>query len=78
MSAQGSPEREQWFLSNELAQEHARQYLAAEIGEKREVLAHFVDDWITRSPCVCVVIGDPKRQPGCRPASRLRHSGRFC
>ncbi|KIQ17798.1 hypothetical protein RT97_29910 [Variovorax paradoxus] len=45
---QGSPEREQWFLSNELAQEHARQYLAAEIGEKREVLAHFVDDWITR------------------------------
>ena len=45
---QGSPEREQWFLSNELAQEHARQYLAAEIGEKRELLAHFVDDWITR------------------------------
>lgn len=45
---QGSPEREQWFLSNELAQEHARQYLAAEIGEKRHELARFVDDWMTR------------------------------
>jgi hypothetical protein len=44
----GSPAREQWFLSNELAQEHARQYLAAEIGEKRDVLARFVDDWMTR------------------------------
>ncbi|MDQ0040233.1 hypothetical protein [Variovorax boronicumulans] len=45
---QGSPEREQWFLSNELAQTHARQYLMAEIGEKRDVLARFVEDWIAR------------------------------
>ncbi len=30
---QGSLAREQWFLSSGLAQEHARQYLAAEIGE---------------------------------------------
>ena len=45
---QGSPAREQWFLSNELAQEHARQYLMAEVGEKRDLLARFVDDWMTR------------------------------
>lgn len=46
---QGSPEREQWFLSNELAQTHARQYLMAEVGEKRDVLARFVEDWIARN-----------------------------
>ncbi|MGJ7607153.1 hypothetical protein ACSFA7_22650 [Variovorax sp. LT1R20] len=46
---QGSPEREQWFLSNELAQTHARQYLVAEVGEKRDVLVRFVDDWIARN-----------------------------
>jgi hypothetical protein len=45
---QGGPAREQWFLSNELAQEHARQYLMAEIGEKRDLLASFVDEWMTR------------------------------
>ena len=45
---QGSPAREEWFLSNELAQEHARQYLVAEIGEKRDLLASFVDEWMTR------------------------------
>jgi len=45
---QGSAAREQWFLSNELAQEHARQYLVAEVNEKREVLASFVDDWMTQ------------------------------
>lgn len=43
---QGSSAREQWFLSNELAREHARQYLVAEVSEKREVLSGFVDDWI--------------------------------
>lgn len=42
---QGSPAREQWFLSSEVAQAHARQYLMAEVGEKRDVLARFVDDW---------------------------------
>jgi hypothetical protein len=42
---QGSPEREQWFLSSEVAQAHARQYLMAEVGEKRDVLARFVDEW---------------------------------
>ncbi|QSI29612.1 hypothetical protein GNX71_08460 [Variovorax sp. RKNM96] len=46
---QGSPEREQWFLSNELAQTHARQYLMAEVSEKRNVLARFVEDWIARN-----------------------------
>jgi len=45
---QGSPAREQWFLSNELAQEHARQYLMAEVGEKRDLLESFVDDWMAR------------------------------
>jgi hypothetical protein len=43
---QSSPAREQWFLSNELAQTHARQYLVAEVGEKRDVLGRFVEDWI--------------------------------
>ncbi|MET3496192.1 hypothetical protein [Variovorax boronicumulans] len=43
---QGSSARTQWFLSNELAQEHARQYLVAEVSEEREVLSGFVDDWI--------------------------------
>ncbi|WP_285412025.1 hypothetical protein [Variovorax sp. efr-133-TYG-130] len=42
---QGSLAREQWFLSSELAQEHARQYLAADIGEHQEALMRFVDDW---------------------------------
>jgi len=42
---QGSLAREQWFLSSGLAQEHARQYLAAEIGEHQEALMRFVDDW---------------------------------
>ena len=45
---QGSPAREAWFLSNELAQEHARQYLVAEIGEQRDLLARFVDEWMAR------------------------------
>ncbi|MDH6170440.1 hypothetical protein M2282_005611 [Variovorax boronicumulans] len=45
---QGSAAREQWFLSNELAREHARQYLMAEVNEKREVLASFVDDWMAQ------------------------------
>lgn len=40
---QDGPAREQWFLSSELAQAHARQYLTAEIGEKRDLLASFVD-----------------------------------
>jgi hypothetical protein len=43
---QGSLAREQWFLSSELAQEHARQYLVAEVGEQRDALARFVDGWI--------------------------------
>lgn len=46
--AQGSPEREQWFLSSELAQTHARQYLMAEVGERRDLLERCVDDWIAR------------------------------
>lgn len=46
--AQGSLAREQWFLSSELAQEHARQYLMAEVGERRDVLVRFVDGWIAR------------------------------
>jgi len=45
---QGSPAREQWFLSNALAQEHARQYLMAEVGDKRGLLERFVDDWMMR------------------------------
>ncbi|MET3182443.1 hypothetical protein ABL840_10840 [Variovorax sp. NFACC27] len=46
--AQGSPEREQWFLSSELAQTHARQYLVAEVGERRDLLERCVDEWIAR------------------------------
>lgn len=42
---QGSLAREQWFLSSEVAQAHARQYLMAEVGEKRDALSRFVDDW---------------------------------
>lgn len=45
---QGSAAREQWFLSSDVAQEHARQYLMAEVGEKRDVLARFVDEWIAQ------------------------------
>ncbi|MDQ0587005.1 hypothetical protein [Variovorax paradoxus] len=44
----GDPAREAWFLSNELAQEHARQYLLAEVREKREVLEQFVEAWLDR------------------------------
>ncbi len=44
----GSLAREQWFLSSELAQEHARQYLIAELGEQREALVRFLDDWVAR------------------------------
>ncbi|MBT2333874.1 hypothetical protein J7E49_08140 [Variovorax paradoxus] len=43
---QGDPAREAWFLSSELAQEHARQYLLAEVREKREVLSGFVEGWL--------------------------------
>jgi len=46
--AQGSPEREQWFLSSELAQTHARQYLVAEVSERHDLLARCVDEWIAR------------------------------
>jgi len=46
--AQGSPEREQWFLSSELAQTHARQYLVAEVGERRDLLERCVDEWLAR------------------------------
>lgn len=46
--AQGSPARAQWFLSSELAQAHARQYLIAEVGERRDLLERCVDDWIAR------------------------------
>lgn len=45
---QGSLAREQWFLSSELAQEHARQYLMAEVGEQRDALVRFVESWISR------------------------------
>jgi len=41
---QGSDARAQWFLSSEVAQAHARQYLAAEVSEKHDVLVRFVDD----------------------------------
>ncbi|MGJ7527804.1 hypothetical protein [Variovorax sp. GB1P17] len=43
---QGSLAREQWFLASEVAQAHARQYLMAEVGEKRDVLARFAGDWV--------------------------------
>lgn len=46
--AREGPAREQWFLSNELAQAHARQYLAAEVGERRDLLERCVDEWIAR------------------------------
>ncbi len=54
--AQGSPEREQWFLSSELAQTHARQYLVAEVGERQDLLQRCVDDWIARQQ------GTPERR----------------
>jgi len=44
---QGDDAREAWFLSSELAQEHARQYLLAEVREKRDVLSRFVEGWLT-------------------------------
>jgi hypothetical protein len=43
---QGDETREQWFLASELAQQHARQYLIAEVGEKRELLSRFVEGWM--------------------------------
>ncbi|KQW64483.1 hypothetical protein [Variovorax sp. Root411] len=46
--AQGGLAREQWFLSSELAQVHARQYLVAEVGERRDLLERCVDAWIAR------------------------------
>lgn len=46
--AQGSDARAQWFLSSELAQDHARQYLIAEVGERRDLLARRVDDWLAQ------------------------------
>jgi len=42
----GDETREQWFLASELAQGHARQYLLAEVGEKREMLLRFVEGWM--------------------------------
>lgn len=45
---QGNPDREQWFLSSELAQTHARQYLAAEVVERGDLLERCVDEWIAR------------------------------
>jgi hypothetical protein len=47
--AQGSVERAQWFMSNALAQAHARQYLMAEVNERHDLLTRCVDDWIARS-----------------------------
>jgi hypothetical protein len=47
--AQGSAERAQWFMTSELAQAHARQYLVAEMNERRDLLTRCVDDWIARS-----------------------------
>lgn len=46
--AQGRQERAQWFMSSELAQTHARQYLTAEVSERSELLARCVDDWIAQ------------------------------
>lgn len=43
---QGDQAREQWFLSSQLAQEHARQYLLAEVSEQRELLSRFVEGWL--------------------------------
>jgi ABC-type transport system involved in cytochrome bd biosynthesis fused ATPase/permease subunit len=45
-SSPGDQTREQWFLASEIAQEHARQYLLAEIGEKRGLLARFAEEWM--------------------------------
>ena len=47
---QGDPSREAWFLSSQLAQEHARQYLLAEVKEKRETLSRFVEEWLAGEP----------------------------
>ena len=47
---QGDPSREAWFLSNPLAQQHARQYLLAEVKERREVLTRFVEEWMAGEP----------------------------
>jgi hypothetical protein len=47
--AQGSAERAQWFMSSELAQAHARQYLMAELNERRDLLTRCVENWIVRS-----------------------------
>ncbi|WP_432730526.1 hypothetical protein [Variovorax sp. W6] len=46
--AQGNPAREQWFMSSELAHAHARQYVAAEVAERRDLLERCVDEWIAR------------------------------
>lgn len=43
---QGDPAREQWFLSSELAQEHARRYLLSEVSENRELLSRFAKQWL--------------------------------
>lgn len=43
---QDSPAREPWFLSNGVAQEHARQFLLAEVKDRRDLLERFVDDWL--------------------------------
>ncbi|MFM9921625.1 hypothetical protein VLK31_01425 [Variovorax sp. H27-G14] len=43
--AQGSHERERWFMSSELAQAHARQWLVAEVGQRRDLLTRCVDEW---------------------------------
>jgi len=46
----GDRAREAWFLSSELAQEHARQYLWAEVRETREVLSRIVEGWLADEP----------------------------
>jgi len=45
---QGTDARERWFLSNQLAQDHARLYLMAEVAERHDLLERCVDDWIAR------------------------------
>ena len=42
---QGSAEREQWFLSSDVAQEQARQYLLAEVVARRDALVRRVEAW---------------------------------
>lgn len=42
---QGSAEREQWFLSSDVAQEQARQYLLAEVVARRDALVQRVEAW---------------------------------